>query len=278
MTFIEKVRRSWSKNNSLLCIGLDPDISKLPKHLISSQRPIFTFNKAIIDATADLVCAYKPQIAYYAAQRAEAELEMTMEYIHSHYPDLIVILDAKRSDIGSTSVMYAQEAFDRYRADAVTVNPYLGLDSLSPFLDRKDRGVVILCRTSNPGATDIQDLMVDGQKLYTIVATKAASHWNYNQNVLLVVGATYPKELQEVRAIVGDMPLLVPGIGAQGGDIRATVTNGLDTNGTGMIISSSRGVIYAGHGTDFAQAARQAAQQARDEINDCRKTINSKRS
>lgn len=270
MIFIDKLRGSWAKSNSLLCIGLDTDISKVPPHLSKSKHPLFDFNKAIIDATADLVCAFKPQIAYYSAHRAEAELEMTVEYIHSAYPELIVILDAKRGDIGSTSSMYAAEAFDRYGADAVTVNPYLGLDSFAPFLERKERGVIILCRTSNPGAIDIQDLQVDGQKLYKIVASKAASKWNYNQNVLLVVGATYPQELKEVRSIVGDMPFLVPGIGAQGGDIQAAVTSGIDRHGTGMIINSSRAVLYASAGSDFDRAARQVTLRTRDEINEHR--------
>jgi orotidine-5'-phosphate decarboxylase len=273
MLFIDKLRQSWSKNNSLLCVGLDPEITKFPKHVLNSKQPFFDFNKAIIDATADLVCAFKPQIAYYSAHRAEFELEMTIDYIRSNYPDLIVILDAKRGDIGSTSSMYAAEAFDRYKADAVTVNPYLGLDSFAPFLDRKDKGVIILCRTSNPGAVDIQDLKIDGQKLYEIVASKAASRWNYNQNVLVVVGATYPQELKEVRAIVGDMPLLVPGIGAQGGDIKAAVSSGIDQYGTGMIINSSRAVLYASSGTDFDQAARQVALKTRDEINEHRHSV-----
>ncbi len=272
MLFIDKLTRSWANSNSLLCVGLDTDVTKLPTDLPQSKHPIFDFNKAIIDATADLVCAFKPQIAYYAAARAEAELEMTIEYIHRTYPEVIVILDAKRGDIGSTASMYVKEAFDRYNADAVTINPYLGLDSFKPFLDRQDRGVIIICRTSNPGAVDIQDLQVDGKKLYEVVAAKAASEWNYNNNVLLVVGATYPKELQEVRSIVGDMPFLVPGIGAQGGEIRAAVQNGIDQHGTGMIINSSRAIIYASSGDGFDQAARQIALNTRDEINAYRDT------
>ncbi|MBW1806540.1 MAG: orotidine-5'-phosphate decarboxylase, partial [Deltaproteobacteria bacterium] len=198
---------------------------------------------------------------------SERELVMTIEYIHEKYPDIAVILDAKRGDIGSTASKYAIEVFDRYKADAVTINPYMGGDTLKPFLERKDKGVVVLCRTSNPGARDIQDLVVDGKKLYRIVAEKAANEWNYNGNLLLVVGATYPLELKEIRSIVGDIPLLVPGIGAQGGDVEQSVTSGRDSRGTGMIINSSRGIIYADNGPGFAEAARSAAMELRDEVN-----------
>ncbi|MBW2066169.1 MAG: orotidine-5'-phosphate decarboxylase [Deltaproteobacteria bacterium] len=267
MSFYETLKQIWSKNDSLVCVGLDPDLSRIPGHLFETKNPIFEFNRAIIDATADLVCAYKPQFAHYAAEGAEAQLAMTIDYIHEAYPGVPVILDAKRGDIGSTAKMYAKEAFDRYRADAVTVNPFLGGDSLTPFLENKDKGVVLLCRTSNPGARDIQDLEVNGRKLYQVIAHKASYEWNYNSNVLLVVGATYPEELKEIRYIVGDMPLLVPGIGAQGGDIEAAVRNGLDSNGAGMIINSSRGIIYAGTGPAFALAAREATEALRNEIN-----------
>lgn len=267
MPFYEALRQSWSENNSLVCIGLDPDPARIPGHLFDTENPIFEFNRAIIDATADLVCAYKPQFAHHAAESAETQLAMTIDYIHNAYPGIPVILDVKRGDIGSTAKMYAKEVFDRYGADAVTVNPFLGGDSLTPFLEKKDKGVAILCRTSNPGARDIQDLEVNGKKLYQVIALKARSEWNYNGNVLLVVGATYPKELEEIRHIVGDMALLVPGIGAQGGDIEAAVKNGLDTNGSGMIINSSRGIIYAGRGKEFADAARRATQTLREEIN-----------
>ena len=197
----------------------------------------------------------------------EQDLERTIAYIHQKYPDLPVILDAKRGDVGSTAELYAREVFDRYGADAVTVNPYLGGDALDPFLDRRDKGIIILCRTSNPGATDLQDLEVKGEKLYLIVARKAAREWNRNGNVLLVVGATYPQEIGKIRALVGNMPFLVPGIGTQGGDIERAVINGKTQDGTGMIINSSRGIIYAERGKNFAQAARAAALQLRDEIN-----------
>ena len=270
MNFINAIEKAWEQKNSLLCVGLDPDPSRIPSNINTLDTPIFEFNKAIVDATADLVCAFKPQIAYYSGSRAEHELEMTIDYIHSNHPEIPVILDAKRNDIGSTAEMYAGEVFDRYKADAVTVNPYMGGDTLKPFLDRENKGVIILCRTSNPGAKDIQDLVSNGKKLYQIVAEKAATEWNQNGNVLLVVGATYPKELNEIRSIVGDMPFLVPGIGAQGGDVERSVNNGKTQNGTGMIINSSRGIIYAGSGDDFAKAARDAASRLRDEINQYR--------
>ncbi len=267
MGFIENISAAWNRNNSLLCVGLDTDLKKIPDHIRHKNNPVFEFNRIIIDSTQDLVCAYKPQIAYYSAIRAENELEMTIDYIHENYPGIPVILDAKRGDIGATARMYAIEAFDRYKADAVTINPYLGADAMEPFLERADKGIIILCRTSNPGAADIQDQEIRGEKLYRIIAKKTLSDWNYNQNASLVVGATYPNELAEIREIAGDMPFLVPGIGAQGGDVERAVTNGRTRNGTGMIINSSRGIIYAGTGEDFAQAARESASALRDEIN-----------
>ncbi|MGP1678566.1 MAG: orotidine-5'-phosphate decarboxylase [Burkholderiales bacterium] len=272
MKFIHRLRRASSAQRTLLCVGLDPDPARLPGQLAAFAHPIFEFGRAIVDATADLVCAFKPQIAYYAAARAEDQLEMTIAHIRRHYPAIPVILDAKRGDVGSTAAMYAREAFQRYQADAVTVNPYLGFDSLQPFLDYADKGVIVLCRTSNPGARDVQDLVSGGRKLYQLIAEKAARDWNANANVLLVVGATYPRELGEIRAIVGDMPILVPGVGAQGGDVAAVLANGSTADGNGLIISSSRAVLYAGSGSDYAQAARAAALKLRDEINLCRKT------
>jgi len=255
MNFIEAIEKAWQRQNSLLCVGLDPDISRIPVHLRNLENPLFQFNKSIVDSTADVVCAFKPQVAYYSACRLEADLELTIDHVHRNHPGIPVILDAKRGDIGSTAEKYAEEAFDRYGADAVTVNPYMGGDTLQPFLDRIDKGVIIVCRTSNPGARDIQDLESNREKLYRIVARKAASDWNHNGNVLLVVGATFPKELGEIRSIVGEMPLLVPGIGAQGGDVEAAVAGGKTHDGTGMIINSSRNIIYASTGEDFAEAA-----------------------
>lgn len=270
MNFIKSIESSWQENDSLVCVGLDPDISKIPANLCNKETPLFEFNKAIVDATADVVCAFKPQIAYYSASQAERDLELTIDYIHQNHPGIPVILDAKRGDIGSTAEKYAQEVFDRYNADAVTVNPYMGADTLQPFLNRADKGVFILCRTSNPGARDIQDLDSHGKKLYQIVASKAVTEWNYNSNVLLIVGATYPQELHEIRAIAGDMPFLVPGIGAQGGNVERAVASGKTRNGTGMIINSSRTIIYASNRGDFAEAARSAAIALRDEINQYR--------
>jgi orotidine-5'-phosphate decarboxylase len=265
--FIQALSKAWSQNDSLVCVGLDPEIERFPRHLAGQGSPIFQFNKAIIDATADLVCAYKPQFAHYAAYEAEDQLERTIEYIHRSHPDVPVILDSKRGDVGNTAERYAIEAFERYGADAVTVNPYLGGDSLEPYLRRADKGVIILCRTSNPGARDLQDLKVGERALYQVVAQLAAQRWNSRGNCLLVVGATYPEELAQVRALVGDMPLLVPGVGAQGGDVAQAVSRGQTAAGTGLIISSSRGILYASQGQDFASAARAATEKLRGEIN-----------
>ncbi len=270
MNFIHAIHSAWEQKNSLVCVGLDTDINKIPPHLKNLKAAVFEFNKAIIVATADLVCAYKLQIAYYSAYNLENELKMTIDFIHKYHPDIPVILDAKRGDIGATAELYAKETFERYNADAVTVNPYMGSDTLKPFLDHKDKGVIILCRTSNPGAKDLQDLTANGKKLYQIIAEKAATQWNDNNNVLLVVGATYPEELKEIRSIIGDIPLLVPGIGAQGGDIEKAVSNGKTNTGSGMIINSSRGIIYAGNDQNFAEASRQEAKSLRETINQYR--------
>lgn len=267
MTFIEKLKQAWQHNNSLVCIGLDPEPSRFPARVRERPDAIFEFCRAIVDATADLVCCFKPQIAHFAAHRAESALERLIAHVHAAHPEVPVILDAKRGDIGSTAAFYADEAFERYGADAVTVNPYLGRDALEPFLSRADKGVVILCRTSNAGARDLQDLDVGGRKLYQQVAHKAASEWNARGNCLLVVGATYPEELADVRAIVGEMPLLVPGVGAQGGDIEAVVRRGGSSDGTGLVISSSRAILYAGSGDDFADAARSSARNLVDAVN-----------
>jgi len=268
--FIEQLTRAWERSDSLACVGLDPEIERFPRRIAAEPSPIFQFNRAIIDATADLVCAYKPQFAHYAACEAEDQLERTIEYIHQTHPGVPVILDAKRGDVGHTAERYAIEAFERYGADAVTVNPYLGGDALEPFLRHADKGVAILCRTSNPGARDLQDLVIGARKLYQVVAELAAQRWNTRGNCLLVVGATYPGDLAEVRALVGAMPLLVPGVGAQRGDVAQVVHNGQSAQGTGLIISSSRGILYASSGEDFAGAARAATQQLRAEINSSR--------
>ncbi|HTP39786.1 MAG TPA: orotidine-5'-phosphate decarboxylase [Steroidobacteraceae bacterium] len=268
--FIQKLQAAWRGNHSLVCVGLDPDLERFPDGIARTSRGIFDFNRRIIDATHDLVCAYKPQIAHFAAVGAEDALMLTIQYLRDNHPAVPVILDAKRGDIGSTAEQYATEAFDRYGADAVTINPYLGFDSAQPFLRRADKGVVVLCRTSNAGAADFQDLETGGRPLYEHVAEAVARGWNVNGNCLLVVGATWPEQLSRVRAIVGHMPLLVPGVGAQGGDVEQLVRTGKTADGTGLIINSSRAILYADSSREFARAARQEAQQLRDLINSIR--------
>ena len=272
VNFINKLSAAWTNNHSLLCVGLDPDLARLPAALQNEPDGIFTFCKAIMDATADLACAFKPQIAYFAALGAERQLEQICAYARAAYPQIPLILDAKRGDIGATARQYAREAFDRYGADAVTVNPYMGFDSVEPYMEWRERGVIVLCRTSNPGGSDLQFLGVDGKPLYQHVARMVADKWNLNGQCALVVGATFPQELAEVRAIVGEMPLLVPGVGAQGGDVEATVRSGRTASGTGMMINSSRAILYATPeaNEDFADAARRVAMETRDAINQYR--------
>jgi orotidine-5'-phosphate decarboxylase len=252
-------------------VGIDPDLKRLPKQLAGKPDAILQFGRAIVDATADLVCSFKPQIAYFAAARAEDQLQDLIAYIKQKHPAIPVVLDSKRGDIGATGDQYAREAFERYQADAVTVAPFMGSDSISPFTAYKDKGVIILCRTSNAGGGDFQDLTVEGGlKLYQHIARVVAEKWNANGNCGLVVGATVPAELADVRKLVGDMPLLVPGIGAQGGDIEATVKAGKTAGGAGLMINSARAVIYASDGEDYALAARKVAQATRDAINQYR--------
>ena len=270
MDFKRKLSASWAKNNSLLCVGLDPNMDMLPAHLRDSQTPFFDFNKAIIDATAGLVCAFKPNSAFYESRGAAGieELKQTCDYIRQSYADIPVILDFKRGDIGNTNNHYTKFAFDYLQVDAVTVQPYQGRQAVQPFLDCKDKGIMVLCRTSNVGSDEFQDMLVDGRKLYLHVAEHVRDERNTNDNCQLVVGATYPKELAEIRALVGDnMVFLVPGFGAQGGETEATVKAGINSARRGLIINSSRDIIYASGGEDFAEAARQKAQAARDEIN-----------
>lgn len=267
MHFMQSLQSAWTRNNSLVCVGLDPEPAKFPAHLKGRNDAVFDFCAAIVDATADLVCCYKPQIAHFAALRAEDTLERLIAHIHARHRGVPVILDAKRGDIGSTAQHYVTEAFERFKADAVTLNPYMGRDSAQPFLDRADKGVILLCHTSNPGAADLQDLDVGGKPLYQHVARLIAQEWNTNGNCALVTGATYPEQLAEVRALIGDIPLLVPGIGAQGGDVQAVVRSGRTAGGTGLMINSSRAILYAGNGEDFADAARKATLDLRDSIN-----------
>jgi orotidine-5'-phosphate decarboxylase len=266
--FIEKLYNCQIKNRSLVCVGLDPNKEKIKALNID----LMSWLKGIVDAVADKVCAFKPQIAYFSAMNAEQELLEIIQYIHKKYPDVGVILDAKRGDIGTTAAQYAIEAFERFQADAVTVNPYMGHDTLQPFLDYADKGVIALCKTSNKGSNEFQNLKLEnGKTLFQQVAENANTIWNKNKNVLLVVGATYPQELAEIRAIVGEMPLLIPGIGAQGGDIEATLKSGLNNipNKSGLIISSSRGIIYAGNTKqNYAEKASQACDALNHQIND----------
>ncbi len=269
-TFNQQLQSAWASQGSMLCVGFDPDPKRLPPSLQGKPEGIYEFCREIADATADLVCAFKPQFAYFASQRAEAQLEKLIQHLKDKYPHIPVILDSKRGDIGSTADHYALEAFDRYCADAVTVNPYMGFDTIEPYLKHAGKGVIVLCRTSNPGGSDLQFLNVapNGEPLYLHVAKLAAQQWNQSGQISLVVGATFPEEISKVRAIVGEMPLLIPGIGAQGGDIDATVRAGKISGkpGTGMIINSSRAILYASSGSDFAEAARTVAMSTRDAL------------
>ena len=277
--FRARLAAAWARNDSLLCVGLDPDPARFPGAMRGRADRIFDFCRDIVDATASQACAFKPQIAYFASQRAEDQLEALIAHIHERHPGLPVILDAKRGDIGATAEHYAREAFERYRADALTVNPYMGMDSIEPYLAWKDRGVIVLCRTSNAGGSDLQALSLAGveggqmhEKLYQRVARLVAGPWNTSGQCALVVGATFPDELADVRRIVGDaLPILVPGIGAQGGDIDASVKAGRTTDGTGMAINSSRAILYASGGDDFAEAAQRVARETREAINRARR-------
>ncbi len=276
-TFIHMLEKRWQEN-MFVCVGLDPVYDRLPAKVrqnASLEDAFFAFNRAIIDATHDLVCAYKPNSAFYEAFGARGiyALAKTVTYIKQTYPHIPVILDAKRADIGNTNHGYIQAAFDTLGADAITVHPYLGKEALAPFLARKDKGIIVLVKTSNSGSDEFQNLLV-GEKqepLYQVVARHVAEDWNTHDNCALVVGATYPSELKQVRTIVGDIPILVPGIGAQGGDIAATVAAGKDSRGWGMIINSARDILYASSGENFAQSARDATMSLRDKINSYRR-------
>ena len=276
-TFLEKLEYCWQRD-TMLCVGLDSDYEQLPaivKAHRSIEEALFRFNRDIIDATHDLVCAYKPNAAFYEAQGDAGfrALIRTVQYIHEQYPGIPVILDAKRGDIGSTNQGYVQSAFDVIGADAITVHPYLGKEALAPLLARREKGIIVLAKTSNPGSGEFQDLPIGPARepLYQVVARHVAQEWNDNGNCALVVGATYPEELRQVRALVGDMPILIPGIGAQGGELAATVAAGKDSRGRGMIINSARGIIFASHDSDFAAAALGAAERLSREINTCRR-------
>jgi orotidine-5'-phosphate decarboxylase len=278
MNFIDKLHAAERAHQSLLCVGLDPDPAKLPGAWRGQPDRIFDFCARIVDATADLVIAFKPQIAYFAAHRAEAQLERLMDHMRAHAPAVPIILDAKRGDIGSTAEQYAIEAFERYGADAVTLSPFMGFDSVQPYLKHHDKGAFLLCRTSNPGGDDLQNqrlASVAGQpKMYEHIAGLAQGPWNFNGQLGLVVGATYPEEIERVRELAPTLPLLIPGVGAQGGDAIATVKAGLRQKNTAtgsettgpIIVSSSRAILYASKGQDFAAAARKVAMQTRETL------------
>jgi orotidine-5'-phosphate decarboxylase len=278
MNFIDMLSAAERHNASMLCVGLDPEPTKFPDRYKGDANKIYDFCAAIVDATADLAIAFKPQIAYFAAHRAEGQLERLMAHMRRVAPQVPIILDAKRGDIGSTAEQYAIEAFERYGADAVTLSPFMGWDSVAPYLKYHDKGAFLLCRTSNPGGDDLQNqrlTSIDGQPLlYEHVAQLAQGPWNLNGQLGLVVGATYPKEIERVRELAPTLPLLIPGVGAQGGDAVATVKAGLrlaDGATTGpIIVNSSRAILYASNGDDFAQAARNVAVQTRQTLQDAR--------
>jgi orotidine-5'-phosphate decarboxylase len=260
--FRELLEKKWDEGK-FLCVGLDPDFEKIPQaaRQPGTRETIVAFNRAIIDATRDLICAFKPNPAFYESHGDEGwkALRETIQYVHDAAPDAPVILDAKRADIGNTNENYAAAAFDYLHADAITVHPYLGGEALAPFFARKNNGIIVLCHTSNPGAGEIQELLVGGEALYKLVARRAASAWNGSGNCCVMVGATYPEELGEVRKIVGDMPILVAGIGAQDGSLEKSVAMGKDSRSRGLIMNASRAIIFASDGNDFAGAAREKA-------------------
>ena len=266
MTFLDMLRNAGSQNQSMLCVGLDPEPNRFPAAMQGDASKIFDFCAAIVDATADLVNSFKPQIAYFAAHRAEDQLERLMAHMRAVAPHVPVILDAKRGDIGSTAEQYAKEAFERYGADAVTLSPFMGFDSVAPYLKYEGKGAFLLCRTSNPGGDDLQARTLadvpGSPKVFEHIAALAQGPWNLNGQLGLVVGATRPQEIERVREIAPTLPLLIPGVGAQGGDAVATVKAGLRTHGS-IIVNSSRAILYASSGADFAQAARAQAEATR---------------
>jgi len=278
MNFTDMLRTVQQAHDSMLCVGLDPEPAKFPGAWQGDATRIFDFCASIVDATHDVVCAYKPQIAYFAAHRAEDQLERLIAHIHRVAPGVPVILDAKRGDIGATAEQYAAEAFERYRADALTLSPFMGFDSIEPYLRYTDKGLILLCRTSNPGGSDLQaQSLASGGMLYEHIARLAAGPWNAGGQLGLVVGATFPRELERVRELAPTLPLLVPGVGAQGGDAEATVRAGWRGDSGGatrapIIVNSSRAVLYASGGDDFAAAARRVAMATRDQLWQARST------
>lgn len=265
MTFQQKFTVSLEKNNSLLCVGLDADLEKLPQQFKDGNYPQFAFNKWIVDETVASVCAFKPNTAFYEARgiRGIEELKLTCDYIRTTYPDILIILDAKRGDIGNTNIGYVEFAFNYLQADAITLHPYLGAEAMKPFLERIDKASIILCRTSNEGAKEFQNLQIDGKELFEMVAHKVITEWNQNNNCLLVVGATYPEDMKKIRTLSDEMTFLVPGIGAQGGDLEKTMKAGLNSEKKGMIINAGRSII-------FAENPKTEAEQLKNKINSFR--------
>jgi orotidine-5'-phosphate decarboxylase len=270
MPFLDLLRAAQRLNDSMLCVGLDPEPSRFPGPWKGDAGRIYDFCAAIVEATRDRVCAFKPQIAYFAAHRAEDQLERLMALMKRVAPQVPVILDAKRGDIGSTAEQYAREAFERYQADAVTLSPFMGFDSIEPYLRYADKGLILLCRTSNPGGSDLQaQPLANGSLLYEHVARLAAGPWNRNGQLGLVVGATFPEEIARVRELAPGLPLLIPGVGAQGGDAQATVRAGWRPGGP-IVVNSSRAVLYASDRENFASAARRVADATRQALNQAR--------
>jgi orotidine-5'-phosphate decarboxylase len=269
MNFSQKLTSIIEKNNSLVCVGLDSSVEKLPEQFKLKENSQFEFNKAIIDATHNLVCAYKPNPAFYEAygDKGIKELKMTCDYINGIYPEVPIIIDAKRGDIGNTNEGYAKFVFGYLNADAITVMPYMGIESLAAFFKYEEKGIIVGCHSSNPGAKEFQELTVDGKPLYEIVAEELVKQHGDNPNTMMFMGATYPEQLTDIRKIVGDMTFLVPGVGAQGGDVEAFVKAGVNSKKAGLLINSSRGIIFASNGTDFAERAKEETTTLKEEIN-----------
>lgn len=269
MTFHTKLTKIIHENNSLLCLGLDSELSKLPEQIQTNSNPQFEFNKAIIDATRDLVCAYKPNPAFYEARgdRGVVELKMTCDYLKKTYPEIPIIIDAKRGDIGNTNNGYAKYVFQYLQADAITVMPYMGIESLEPYFNYTDKGIIVGCHSSNPGAKEFQELIIDNNPLYRIVADQLVKQHGNSPNCMIFMGATYPEQLTGIREIVGDMTMLVPGIGTQGGDLRTFIKSGLNSQKTGLIINASRSIIFSSPFADFALKAREQTIKLKEEIN-----------
>lgn len=267
MSFKQKLEKCIEHNDSLVCVGIDPDLRQVPLHIAKHKEPFFEFFREILEVVAPHICALKFQFAYYGAEAREAELKKSIEHSKKKFPEIPVILDAKRGDIDQTSKAYAREAFERYEVDALTVNPYLGFETLQPFFDYRDRGVIILCKTSNGGSGEFQNLEIQGETVFERVAKRAKEYLPVNENIALVVGATQPRDLERVRRIVGDMPLLLPGFGVQGANVEDCVRLGQDAQGKGLVMSASRSIIYASSGEDFAEASEAAVRDLKVKIN-----------